>query len=203
MRTLPIGLDVEGRDALVLGATGEAAKKALRLLAAGARVTVLVDDTGVEPAIAERATAAELTLERRPLADADLERAWIVFANPGDAALEERLHAWAISTRRLCCVLDRPSASTFVNPAVVDVSGLTIAFASGGAAPGLLRKIREDMEALFADPRLGPFVEAVRELRASLPREGRARRMASVLRGFAIEARLVFPEWFERGDPPP
>ena len=43
----------------------------------------------------------------------------------------------------------------------------------------------------------------LRALRASLPRGERAARLAEAVKGFAVEARLVFPAWFEAGIAPP
>ena len=139
----------------------------------------------------------------RPLEDADLERAAIVLLTPDDAPLADRVHRWATTHGRLVCVLDRPESSTFVNPAVVDAGGMTIAFASGGVSPGTLRRIREDLETVFSDPRFARWLEVLGALRERLPRGARAARMAAAVRGFAVEARLRFPEWFERGNEPP
>jgi precorrin-2 dehydrogenase/sirohydrochlorin ferrochelatase len=99
----------------------------------------------------------------------------------------------------LFCTLDRPEASTFTNVAVVRTPGVTMTFGSSGRSPGLVRRIREDLEALFSDARFGRFVDELAALRASLPRGERAARMADAVRGFAVEARLRYPEWFERG----
>lgn len=203
MRYLPIGLLVEARDALVVGAAGEIVGKIHRLADAGARVTVLATEAGVDPSVAARAAAGELTLEARRVHDADLARAFVVFASPGDAALEARLFAWATSTGRLVCTLDRPASSTFVNPAIAEGSGLTAALASGGAAPGLLRRLREDLETVLADPRLAPFVDALRLLREQTPSASRPARIAAAVKGFTLEARLRFPAWFERGERAP
>ena len=79
---------------------------------------------------------------------------------------------------RLVCTLDRPELSTFVNPAVARASGLTMTFATGGVSPGAMRRIREDLEALFGDPRFARFLDALSGLRARLPRGERAARMA-------------------------
>jgi precorrin-2 dehydrogenase/sirohydrochlorin ferrochelatase len=203
MRYLPIGLDVEGREALVLGATGEAASKIPRLVAAGARVTVLAGADGVDPSVQASADSGAIVLASRAPDDADLERAWIVFANPGDEVLEARLFAWAEREKRLFCAMDRPRSSTFANPAVVRPSGLTIAVSSDGASPGAVRRIREDLEAMFADSRFERFLTALRELRESLPRGSRATRLRAALQGFALEARIRFPRWFDAGEPPP
>src|SRR5262249_17452377 len=94
---------------------------------------------------------------------------------------------------------DRPEASTFANPAVVDTDALTITLGGGDASPGVLRRLREDLEALFASARFVDFVRALKKRRDALPRGERATKMRELIHGFPAEARLHFPDWFEAG----
>jgi precorrin-2 dehydrogenase/sirohydrochlorin ferrochelatase len=75
-------------------------------------------------------------------------------------------------------------------------------FATGGTSPGVVRRIREDLEALFGDPRFGRFLGTLEGLRSRLPRGERAARMAEAVKGFALDAKLRFPAWVERGEDP-
>jgi precorrin-2 dehydrogenase/sirohydrochlorin ferrochelatase len=202
MRYLPIELDVAGREALVVGAGAEALAKVDRLIDAGARVTVIAEGAP-GPDLAARAAEGRITLLERAAADEDLAGKVVVFAappgTPEGEARAARWHAAARASGALFCAIDRPEASTFVNAAVARAPGLTMTFSTEGASPGAARRVREDLEALFADPRWARFVSALAELRASLPRGQRAARMAEAVRGFAVEARLRFPAWL---DPP-
>lgn len=202
MGLFPIALELGGREALVIGARGEAPNVVERLLAAGARVTVVAPGE-VDEAIARAAAAGRLDLRRRALEDADLADKALVLLAPGDDSLSKRLYEELSAAGRLVCTLDRPEVSAFSNMAVVDVPGLTLAFSSGGASPGTIRRIREDLTALFSDPRFAHYMEALRRARARLPRgEARVARMRAAVEGFAVEARLRFPGWFERGEEP-
>jgi precorrin-2 dehydrogenase/sirohydrochlorin ferrochelatase len=197
MRSFPVALDLTGRGALVVGGGGEAPRTVERLLTAGARVTVVAPGE-VDEAILEAADAGILALRRRPFEHGDLAGQALVFLTPGDDALSRRLHGELTAAGRLVCTLDRPEVSNFANLAVVAVSGLTLAFGSDGASPATLRRIREDLVALFSDPRFGRYLEALRELRERLPRgEERSARMLAAVEGFAIEAKLKFPAWLE------
>lgn len=201
MRTLTIELDVRDRPALVVGGRGEAVSKIERLLEAGARVTVIAEhsvDAWVEAAAAE----GRLELLRRAPEDRDAEGRAIVFLEPGDEELSRRWFERARSSGALVCTLDRPEVSTFINPAVVHVSGLSLSVSTGGRSPALARRIREDLEALFGDARFGRFLSALGDLRAALPRGERGARIKEAVKGFAIEARLRFPGWFDRGEEP-
>jgi precorrin-2 dehydrogenase/sirohydrochlorin ferrochelatase len=202
MASFPVALDLTGRGALVVGGGGEAPRAIERLLAAGARVTVVAPGD-VDASILQAEAAGLLALHRRPFDDGDLAGQAIVFLTPGDDDLSLRLHRELTAAGRLVCTLDRPEVSTFANLAVVTVSGLTLAFGSDGASPGTLRRIREDLAELFADPRFPRYLEALRRLRERLPRgEERSARMRAALEGFAIEAKLRFPAWLERGEDP-
>jgi precorrin-2 dehydrogenase/sirohydrochlorin ferrochelatase len=194
-------LVLEGRAALVVGPVPELRARVVRLLDAGAQVTVL--EARGEP---DASIAGRVAWLPRRAEDADLEGKAIVFVAPWSTADEEararRWHADAVRRGALFCTLDRPEASTFTNVAVVRTQALTMTFGSRGKSPGLVRRIREDLEALFSDPRFERFVEELGTLRASIPRAERATRMAEAVRGFVIEARLRYPDWFERGGSP-
>ena len=201
MRYLPVEVDVQGREALVVGATVEVVSKVERLLTAGARVVVVAPGE-VDPAIEALAAEGRLSLERREASASDVDGKAIVFVATTEDGRAAPFHARGLAEGRLVCTLDRPELSTFVNPAVVRASGLTMTFATGGTSPGAMRRIREDLEALFGDPRFARFLEALSGLRARLPRGERAARMAEAVKGFAVDARLRFPAWLERGEDP-
>lgn len=200
MRYLPIELDVRDRAALVVGAGPEAASKVERLLAAGAKVTVAATSERMDPLIEEAAQSGRVQCVRRAIDAADLEGKVIIFLEPGDDDLSRRLFEEAAREGRLVCTLDRPELSTFANPAVARVPGMTMSFSSGGVSPSVVRRVREDLEALFSNPRFERFMEALRALRGSLKRGERGARMKEAAEGFSIEARLRFPRWVDEPD---
>jgi uroporphyrin-III C-methyltransferase/precorrin-2 dehydrogenase/sirohydrochlorin ferrochelatase len=65
--------------------------------------------------------------------------------------------------------VDDPAASTFIFPAIVDRSPILIAISSGGQAPVLARRIREQMEALLP-ARLGALARFMGERRKAVKR---------------------------------
>jgi precorrin-2 dehydrogenase / sirohydrochlorin ferrochelatase len=203
MVSFPVEVVLQGCRALVVGTGPEIVPKVDRLLEAGAVVTVITEGPP-GPELSER--AARVTLLTRAATDADLEGQTIVFAapftTPEGEARARRWHAAAARAGRLFCAVDRPEACTFVNSAVARAGGLTMTFSTGGRSPGLARRVREDLEALFSDPRFGRFVLELGALRDALPRGVRAARMAEAVRGFTVDATLRFPTWFERDDEP-
>jgi len=117
MRHFPIFLDLAGRQALVLGEGEVAERKAQALAGAGAAVTRLArfapgSLAGIAIAIGAGAPEADLR------------------------ALAEAARGLGIPVN----IVDRPALSSFIMPALVDRDPLTIAIASGGAAPMLARQ---------------------------------------------------------------
>jgi precorrin-2 dehydrogenase / sirohydrochlorin ferrochelatase len=205
MKYMPIAIDVRGRSALVVGTGAEVLSKIDRLIEAGARVTV-VTEGGADAEIEARAAAGSIELVRRAAMDGDLVGRAIVFVAPYTSAEDEararRWHAAAIRAGTLFSAIDRPEACTFVSVATVRAPSLSIAIGTDGTSPGLARRIREDLSALFAHPRFAILMDQLTKLRASLPRGERAARMAEAVEGFAIDAKLRFPSWIERGEDP-
>ena len=144
-----------------------------------------------------------LRLLRREVEDADIDGKVIVFFATTEDERAAPFYERARREGRLLCTIDRPERSTFVNPAIARAQGLTMTFATGGTSPGAMRRVREDLEAIFGDPRFGRFLDALARLRARLPRGPRAETMAEAVRGFALEGSLRFPAWLERGEDPP
>lgn len=201
VRYFPVELDVAGRDVLVVGARGEVVSKIGRLIDAGARVLVTTT-AEVDASVVQWVNEGRVRLERREAQLEDMDGKALVFVATDEAERAPPFYARALAEGRLLCTVDRPELSTFTNPAVVRASGLTMTFASGGTAPGAMRRIREDLEALFSDPRFGRFMDALGRLRASLPRGQRTEKMSEAVRGFGIEGTLRFPSWIDDGDPP-
>lgn len=192
MSALPVMLDLRGRRALVVGSDADAVARVERLVRAGASVRVLVAADPPE-ALCTLAAGGSVHIERRPAAPEDLDGVTVTFVATSEEAQAPPLYARAVEVGRLLCTVDRPELCTFINPAAVQAGPLSIAVSTGGASPALARRIREDLEALFGDPRFVAWLSALEQERAALPRGERAARGAEAVRGFAIEARLVLP----------
>jgi uroporphyrin-III C-methyltransferase/precorrin-2 dehydrogenase/sirohydrochlorin ferrochelatase len=149
MRHFPIFLDLRGRRALVVGGGAVAERKADLLRRAGAEVL-----------IAERFDPAQLT-----------DCAVAIGADAAEVELQA-LVAAARAAGIPLNVVDRPELCTFITPAIIDRDPLTVAVASGGAAPVLTRLLRARIEAAVppAFGRLAALAAQFRdELRRRLP----------------------------------
>ena len=146
MRHFPIFMDLHGRRALVLGHGEAAERKADALRRCGADVT---QSATFDPALLDGCAIA-IGAEAE---DADLH------------ALVEAATARGIPFN----VVDRPALCSFITPAVVDRSPITVAVSSGGAAPVLARLIRARIEALVP-PALGRLAAIADEFKAEIRR---------------------------------
>jgi len=168
-------------------------------LAAGAEIEVFAKREELCETLAARVREGAVRLIDPAGGGADVEGAAVVFVSPMHEAFGHELFERARERGTLVCTLDRPAASTFVNPASTDVSGLRITVASGGAAPALVKRIREDLEAILQDRRMEAFVHRLTEMRAKLAPGARGAAMRDKVVGFKLEGKLVFPSW---ADPP-
>ncbi|HEY4636566.1 MAG TPA: siroheme synthase CysG [Rhodospirillales bacterium] len=145
MKYFPIFVDLEHRHVVVAGA-GEKAAQKLRLLArTPASITVI--GTGATDEIAALASAGAIELLARPFRASDAEAATLVFAAADDQDHNREVAAAAAARGVPVNVVDGPAISTFIMPAIVDRSPVTVAIGTEGAAPVLARMIKSQIEA--------------------------------------------------------
>jgi len=149
MRFLPVFFDLSaGRVALVGG--GPAALNKLRLLlAAHAQVrwfAAKAERSAVSAQIASSPGQVQLD-SSDPLATNFAGYSLIISAagRPVDDEIASRARTLNIPIN----VVDRPELSTFIMPAVVDRGEVVVAIGTGGNAPVVARRIREQIEALL------------------------------------------------------
>ncbi len=145
---LPVMLDVRGRDCLVVGGGEVGRRKALALLDAGARVTVV--DPDPMAALAALADAGRLRLERRAYRAGEAARYRLVYAATNDHETNRRAAADAEGAGVWANVADEPELCTFHVPARVRRGALQVAIASNGEAPFAVRRLRQLLERRLA-----------------------------------------------------
>jgi len=170
MQHLPLFADLKGRAVLVVGGGAVAERRANLLLEAGALPTLLAP-TITEP-LAELVADGKLTHVARAYSDDSLEPYWLVIAATDDAAVNAEVAAAAAAAKRFCNVVDDHALCTFIMPAIVDRSPVTIAIGSSGLSPVLSRWIKGVVETLLP-ARLGALAELAgrwrQRVRAEVP----------------------------------
>ena len=143
MDLFPVFLKLEGRPVLVVGGGAVAAAKVHALAPTGARLTVVAPR--IDAAIDARARDG-VVLHRRPVRDADLDRAWFVVAAATPAV--NRFVAAAAERRRIFVnSVDDPANATAYLGGVLRRDDVTVAISTGGRAPALAGLLREALDA--------------------------------------------------------
>jgi len=189
-----VSLDVSGKRCVILGGGPEATDKARRLVRAGAAVQVIAEE--VEEPVAAMASGGELGWAARSWIPVDLRGVYLVYVTPEAWDRADEAHQLALANGAQICTIDIPEQCTFANPAVVDVGGLRIALSSGGTAPALLKRMKQDLERALATEKMHAFVAAMAALRERLPKEER-HRLREAAAGFQMDIRVTYPSWFE------
>jgi uroporphyrin-III C-methyltransferase/precorrin-2 dehydrogenase/sirohydrochlorin ferrochelatase len=171
MDYLPVFLQLQARPVLVVGGGRVAARKVDLLRRAGARVTVVAPELLDELRVL--AAKGELQHIEAAFNPSHVTDAAAVVAATGLTEVNAAVSAAARQQRIPVNVVDDPAASTFIFPAIVDRSPILIAISSGGQAPVLARRIREQMEALLP-ARLGALARFMGDRRKAVKRVLRA-----------------------------
>ncbi|HEU0177071.1 MAG TPA: bifunctional precorrin-2 dehydrogenase/sirohydrochlorin ferrochelatase [Blastocatellia bacterium] len=163
MRYYPIYLDLKGRDVLVVGGGAIAEGKALQLVQAGARLTV------VSPELTEALRAAadhgEITHRGGSFIEGDLNGVFLVVSATDDRKVNERVADAAKERGLLCNVVDQPELCNFITPALVTRGGLQISVSTGGGSPTLTQRVKREVAALVGEE-YGVLLELAAEMRA-------------------------------------
>jgi uroporphyrin-III C-methyltransferase/precorrin-2 dehydrogenase/sirohydrochlorin ferrochelatase len=167
MDYLPIFLQLRAAHAVIVGGGRIAARKAELLLRAGARLTVVAPE--LQEDLLSRAAAGELTHVAERFLPAHLNGAAMVVAATGLRDVNTAVSQAARERNTPVNVVDDPSLSTFIFPAIIDRSPVIVAVGSAGQAPVLARWVRERIEAILPAG-LGALARFMGERRRSVQR---------------------------------
>ncbi len=175
---LPVAIDLEGQQVLLVGEGEEADRKHAACMAAGATVSRV-----------SSFDAAALDGKR------------LVLVCVSDAQLAAQVHAAARARAVWCWACDDPEHSDLAMPAVARLGPALAAFSTSGHAPALSSSLRRAFEAGLGE-RFAGFVVALGEERERLRREEpdeekRRARLLQLLDGFAVEITARYPDWFK------
>jgi len=163
MQYLPIFMDVNNKNVLVVGGGEVASRKVDLLLSAGAKVTVLsprLNDT-----LQRYRENAKITVIIDGYSSDYLGDYVMVWVTTDDTLLNKQVWQDCCERNLLVNVADQPELCEFITPSIIDRSPLQIAISSGGASPVLIRYLREKLEALLPETLglLGGFAGEQRE----------------------------------------
>ena len=200
-RFYPIALNLKAKPCLVIGSDEEVLNKAARLADAGADVEVIWEPLPPTPNL----DAAGVKVSRRAFRLGDLADQFLVLlSRKTDDALAADVAKRCREKRILLAALDRPEFCDVVQLSIFDRGRLRIGISTGGASPGLARKVREGLEKSLEKEPIEEFLEHLADLRERLEREipdfdGRKRALLAAIEGFEFRAGVTFPASWRTG----
>ncbi|MFL2546862.1 MAG: siroheme synthase CysG [Candidatus Rariloculaceae bacterium] len=147
MDHLPIFVQLKDRPCLVVGGGSVAERKVRELVEAGASVTVV--SPAATAGLQGLADDGTITLRRDEFREKDLDQRWLVVAATNDRSLNNRIALAAERRQCFCNVVDDTDLCSFINPAVVNRSPITVAISSSGQSPVLARWVKGLIESLL------------------------------------------------------
>ena len=156
MQHLPLFADLSNRAVLVVGGGVVAERRVTLLLEAKAAVTVVAPE--LSERLAELAASGAIEHLPRAYAGDSIEPYWLVVAATNDRTVNAAVAEAAGAAKRFCNVVDDHALCTFIMPAIVDRSPVTIAIGSSGLSPVLARWVKGVIETLLP-ARLGALAE--------------------------------------------
>ncbi|MBF0613836.1 MAG: bifunctional precorrin-2 dehydrogenase/sirohydrochlorin ferrochelatase [Magnetococcales bacterium] len=163
---MPFFLDVRGRSCLLVGGEGEAIRKGLALLNAGASLIVVAERLAAELAVAVQEGRA--LWRNEPFVAAHLDGVWLAVSTCADETVNARIHAAAEERRVWLNVVDQPRYCTVTWPAVVEHPPVCVAISTGGAAPALAGYLRQRIGAVVPE-RIGLLARHMARWRQQVP----------------------------------
>lgn len=144
----PILLDLRGKRAVVFGGGKIANRRVVKLLKAGAKVTVISRDftQGLE-----RLESGDLKLIRTNINEGAIfiENSDIVLIATDDHMLNDLLEKEARTLKRLVNRADGPS--DFIIPATIEIGDVTISISTGGRSPAVTKNIKKRIKKVLSE----------------------------------------------------
>lgn len=190
--SLIVALSLNDRACLVVGSGAEAELRVLRLIACGARVTLLADS--LTAALAREHTRGAFTWKQPPVDESHLADMWLVVLADPDAELAARIARLAEQRHVFYCAVDQPGFGSFAHLAEASASDLRIAISTSGRVPALARRLREELQRLLDEADFARFFEHLAALRRDTPPGARRKRLMERLAGLRIAGKLELPK---------
>ena len=148
LRFLPVGLDVQGKNCLVVGGGGVGTRKALTLMRAGATVTVISPTVTAE--LAEQIEARRIRWVKDSFREEHLGGAFLVVAATDDEATNAAVVRVAVQCGALVCDASSAERSQVIFGALFEGDDVTVAVFTGGRDPAQARRTRDQIAKLVA-----------------------------------------------------
>ncbi len=163
----PVGLVVDGRPCLVVGAGAVAVRKVESLVACGALVTV------VAPSVSDDIRGSGTRIEQRPYRSGEAAGYRFVIAATDDPTVNAEVFADCEAAGVWCNVVDDPAHCSVSLPAVARRGAVTVSVATDGASPTLAAVLRDRVVERILTPEVEDLARTAGDVRRDLQAAGR------------------------------
>lgn len=171
MNYMPIFLNMEDREVLVIGGGNIATEKVKRILRFTDKITVLSPKLTKElDTIIKENSIRYVKGKYKPEIIKDYD---IIIVAINDIEIQKEIYRQAKRENKLCNTVDTPNESDFIFPSVVKKGELIVAFSTSGYSPALAKYLRIFFENSIPDE-VEEFLREMKLLRQTLPK-GKAR----------------------------
>jgi len=140
----PAFLNLRHKRCYIVGGGKIGERKAIKLLEAGAILTIISPD--LTPRLESLKRQKKLTHIKRRYKKGDISDAFLVIVATQDKSLNREISFHAPG---LVNVVDVPELCNFIVPSIVKRRDLTIAISTSGVSPSLAKSIRQEIERIY------------------------------------------------------
>ena len=163
MRYLPIHVDLKEAKVVVIGGGVAAEAKLRTVIKTDAHIILFADQ--IRPEIKKWVDSGSISWLKREFTNSDFDDARLAYVATDDATTNTKIAKIARQKNIPVNVADQKSDCTFITPALVDRSPVTISIGTEGTSPGLARAIKSDLESRLPSTlgSLARFVKGARK----------------------------------------
>ena len=145
----PMMMNLNARNAVVIGGGEVAARKAEMLVKCGAIVTVVAPDLHrlLEPLV----SAGKVVHIEGEYEKGQLKGAALVIASTDNTEVNRAVYDDATKIGIPVNVVDVPELCSFIVPAIVESGDLIVAISTSGKSPAMAKRIRKELQAYFGE----------------------------------------------------
>lgn len=167
-RYYPVFLDLQGKQAVVIGGGEIAERKIHGLVPCGARITLVSPE--LTPELERLAAEGTVTVHRRTYQPGDMKGAAIAVVGTDDPEVNHQAAEEARREGVLVNTVDDVAYCDYIAPALVQRGDLTVAISTHGKSPAMARRMREELERLITNE-YADLLQVLENVRARLRRE--------------------------------
>lgn len=165
MSKFPIYLELKGRRVVIVGAGSVAARKAMPLVEAGARLVIV--SPKIDPMLSASLQGANVQIIKSHYEKSYIAGASLVIAATDDQLLNKQIYKDCQELEILCNVVDQPQLCDFFVPAIVKRGNLQVAVATDGNCPAFAGHIRDKLEKILTEEH-GAFLAVLEKTRLKI-----------------------------------